>query len=108
LAKFLQLKVEEKVATAKDDADMDDSSMSAAVASSSKVVSTLSALSWFTADSSELMLWLEGFKSSVTTLNLQFMRKALKLSLVWKQPRLLRLPKNYDQIFQASFKPCNK
>jgi hypothetical protein len=52
-----------------------------------------------------MLLWLESLKSSVSSLNLAIIRKALKISLVWKQPKLLRLPKNYDQIFQVYFSP---
>ena len=99
LSTFLELKKVERITT-RDDNDMDDSTMSSSILST-RFVSTLSALNWFTNDSSEMLLWLESLKSSVSTLNLAIIRKALKISLVWKQPKLLRLPKNYDQIFQV-------
>ena len=106
LSTFLELKQVDRIApvTTRDDNDMDDSTMSPSIASP-RFVSTLAALNWFTNDSSEMLLWLESLKSSVSSLNLAIIRKALKISLVWKQPKLLRLPKNYDQIFQVYFSP---
>ena len=79
---------------------MDDSSLSSVP--TAKFASTLSALNWISADSSELPMLLESFKSSVSMNYLDFFRRSLKMTIVWKQPRLLRLPKNYDQIFQVN------
>ena len=105
LATFLKIKSADNVVM-RDDTDMDDSSMSSMIVapSSSKFVSTLTSLKWFTTGATELFVWLESFKSSIAMSNVDFVRKALKISLVWKQPKLLILPKNYDQIFQVIFR----
>ena len=93
LATFLQLKTTER-----DEAMMDDSS-----AMSQQILSTsVSALNWFTSEGREFVSWLESLKSSIGQVrDVTLLRKALKVNLTWKQPKLLSLPKNYDQIFQV-------
>jgi len=100
LARFLELiHVDRK--TSRDDNDMDDSTMSTPLSTIRHDESSESGLHWFTGDASEFLLWLESLRAAVCPSNLSLVRKALRISLIWKQPKLLRLPKNYDQIFQV-------
>ena len=100
LARFLELiHVDRK--TSRDDNDMDDSTISTPLSTIRHDESSISGLHWFTGDASEFLLWLESLRAAVCPPNLTLVRKALRISLIWKQPKLLRLPKNYDQIFQV-------
>ena len=86
---------------------METETHSAALASSSP--SVVDGLNWFRpepgeeegAGQLEMDLWLQEFLPHVTR-NCGKAQQLLQVNLLWRQPVLLKVPKNYDDIFQVS------
>ena len=56
-------------------------------------------LNWFTEDRREIETWCRGFHE-IARFNAGEAKRLLLVNLLWKQPALLRVPKNYDVVFQ--------
>ena len=77
--------------------------------SASAVTSVVDGLNWFRpepgeeegAGQLEMDLWLQEFLPHVTR-SCGKAQQLLQVNLLWRQPVLLKVPKNYDDIFQVS------
>jgi len=65
------------------------------------VESVVTGLRWFTPDGAELARWCKELVSNLSLPAKSAVTLSVGLSAQWKQPRLLKLPRNYDQIFQV-------
>ena len=80
-----------------------------ASAAASTAPSVVDGLNWFRpepgeeegAGQLEMDLWLQEFLPHVTR-NCGKAQQLLQVNLLWRQPVLLKVPKNYDDIFQVS------
>lgn len=59
-------------------------------------------LNLFSSDRCEIDVWCQGFFPAIAR-SVTMSRQLLLVNILWKQPSLLRVPKNYDVIFQVSF-----
>ena len=66
--------------------------------------SLVEVMDWFEhTNGSELKYWCSEFAANVCQNHINLARKAMRVNVLWKQPQLLQLPKNFHQIFQVIF-----
>ena len=59
-------------------------------------------MEWFSPEGAELKMWCSEFASLACKDHIMLARQAMRVNVLWKQPQLLRLHRNFDQIFQVS------
>ena len=69
--------------------------------SASNFVTVISTLEWFKDDGSEMKTWLTEFATLACKDQLALARQYMRVNILWKQPSLLRLNSNFDNIFQV-------
>ena len=68
----------------------------------SKHVTISHVVDWFSPEGQELKMWCSEFATLVCKDHLDLARQAMRVNVLWKQPQLLRLHRNFDQIFQVN------
>ena len=64
-------------------------------------VNIVDTLDWFSPDGAEMKMWCSEFANLACKDHLNLARKFMRISGIWKQPQLLMLHQNFDQIFQV-------
>ena len=64
-------------------------------------VNLIDVIQWFSANGEELQMWCAEFADLACRDHLGLARQAMRVNVLWKQPQLLRLHQDYDQIFQV-------
>jgi len=72
-------------------------------------VHIIDVVQWFSPGGAELKIWCSEFATLACQDHLHLARQAMRVNVLWKQPQLLKLHQNFDQIFQFYQKrPCDK
>ena len=93
LVKFLDLIVQDLDALGEQEEPMDQAI--------SGRVNLIDVVQWFSDSGEELQMWCAEFADLACRENLSLARQAMRVNVLWKQPQLLRLHQDYDQIFQV-------
>ena len=56
---------------------------------------------WFNPNGDELKMWCSEFDTLACRDHIHLARQAMRVNVLWKQPQLLRLHQQFDQIFQV-------
>jgi len=79
----------------------DSSSPLASMAQQQKQhVHIINVVEWFSQDGDELKMWCSEFDTLACRDHIGLARQAMRVNVLWKQPQLLRLHQQFDQIFQ--------
>ena len=80
----------------------DSSSPLASMAQQQKQhVHIINVVEWFSQDGDELKMWCSEFDTLACRDHINLARQAMRVNVLWKQPQLLRLHQQFDQIFQV-------
>ena len=83
----------------------DSSSPLASMAQQQKQhVHIINVVEWFSQDGDELKMWCSEFDTLACRDHINLARQAMRVNVLWKQPQLLRLHQQFDQIFQVRLK----
>ena len=83
----------------------DSSSPLASMAQQQKQhVHIINVVEWFSQDGDELKMWCSEFDTLACRDHIGLARQAMRVNVLWKQPQLLRLHQQFDQIFQVFIK----
>ena len=61
----------------------------------------INVVEWFSQDGDELKMWCSEFDNMACRDHMHLARKAMRVNVLWKQPQLLNLHQNFNQIFQV-------
>ena len=61
----------------------------------------INVVEWFSQDGDELKMWCSEFETMACRDHIHLARQAMRVNVLWKQPQLLRLNQQFDQIFQV-------
>ena len=64
-------------------------------------VHIINVVEWFSQDGDELKMWCSEFDTLACRDHINLARQAMRVNVLWKQPQLLRLHQQFDQIFQV-------
>ena len=67
-------------------------------------VHIINVVEWFSQDGDELKMWCSEFDTLACRDHINLARQAMRVNVLWKQPQLLRLHPQFDQIFQVFIK----
>jgi len=70
------------------------------VTQSKQHVHIIDVFEWFNPNGDELKMWCSEFDTLACRDHIHLARQAMRVNVLWKQPQLLRLHQQFDQIFQ--------
>jgi len=70
------------------------------VTQSKQHVHIIDVFEWFSPNGDELKMWCSEFDTLACRDHIHLARQAMRVNVLWKQPQLLRLHQQFDQIFQ--------